>query len=87
MREKYHWYKTYIELFTQSRNKKSRILSSATWCQKNIIFPIGWDINYSEFYGDVMSYQREGRMKHDDAEDVLAGLYDRVGRGNLFSFT
>lgn len=86
LREKYHWYKTYIDLFTQSRNKKSRILSSATWCQKNIKFPVGWDVNYNEFYLDLMSYQREGKMKHDDAEDVLAGIYDRVGRGNLFSF-
>lgn len=86
LREKYRWYKTYIDLFTQSRNKKSRILSSATWCQNNIKFPIGWEVNYSEFYGDVMSYQKEGKMAHDDAEDCLAGIYDRVGRGALFSF-
>lgn len=87
LREKHHWYKTYIDLFTQSRNKKSRILSSATWCQNNIKFPVGWEVNYSEFYGDVMGYQKEGRMAHDDAEDCLAGIYDRCGRGALFSFT
>lgn len=87
LREKYHWYKTYIDLFTQSRNKKARILSSATWCQGNIFFPIGWEVNFSDFYGDVMAYQREGKMEHDDAEDCLAGIYDRVGRGALFSFT
>ena len=86
LREKYHWYKTYIDLFTQSRNKKARILSSATWCQNNIKFPIGWEVNFSEFYGDVMGYQKEGKMAHDDAEDCLAGVYDRVGHGNLFSF-
>lgn len=87
LREKHHWYKTYIDLFTQTRNKKARILSSATWCQNNIKFPIGWEINFAEFYGDIMSYQKEGKMKHDDAEDTLAGIYDRVGRGALFSFT
>lgn len=87
LREKYRWYKTYIDLFTQSRNKKSRILSSATWCQNNIKFPIGWEVNYAEFYGDVMGYQKEGKMAHDDAEDCLAGIYDKVGKGNLFSFT
>ena len=86
LREKYHWYKTYIDLFTQSRNKKARILSSATWCQNNIIFPVGWEVNFSTFYGDVMSYQKEGKMEHDDAEDCLAGIYDKVGRGSLFSF-
>lgn len=87
LREKYHWYKTYIDLFTQSRNKKARILSSATWCQNNIKFPIGWEINFADFYGDVMAYQKEGKMLHDDAEDCLAGIYDKVGRGALFSFT
>lgn len=87
LREKYHWYKTYIDLFTQSRNKKARILSSATWCQNNIKFPVGWEVNFSEFYGDVMSYQKEGKMAHDDGEDALAGIYDKVGRGSLFSFT
>ncbi len=86
LREKYHWYKTYIDLFTQSRNKKARILSSATWCQNNIKFPIGWEVNYADFYGDVMSYQKEGKAAHDDAEDCLAGIYDRCGRGALFSF-
>lgn len=86
MREKHHWYKTYLDMFTQSRNKKARILSSATWCQQNIKFPVGWEVNFNEFYIDVMSYQREGKMKHDDAEDVLAGMYDRIGRGSLFSF-
>ena len=52
LREKHHYYKCYIDLFTQSRNKKARILSSATWCQNNIKFPIGWEINYADFYGE-----------------------------------
>jgi predicted phage terminase large subunit-like protein len=87
LREKHHWYKTYIDLFTQSRNKKSRILSSATWCQNNIKFPVGWEVNFADFYGDVMGYQKEGKMAHDDAEDCLAGIYDKCGRSALFSFT
>jgi predicted phage terminase large subunit-like protein len=87
LREKHHWYKTYIDLFTQTRNKKARILSSATWVQNNVKFPVGWEINMAEFYGDLMAYQKEGKMKHDDAEDCMAGLYDKVGKGSLFSFT
>lgn len=86
LREKYHHYRTYIDLFTQSRNKRSRIISSATWCQNNIFFPVGWEITYNDFYKDVMNWQREGKMKHDDAEDVLAGIYDKLGRGATFSF-
>ena len=38
-------------------------------------------------HSDVMGYQKEGKMAHDDAEDCLAGIYDRTGRGNLFSFS
>ena len=87
LRDKYHYYKCYIDMFTQTRNKKARILSSATWCQNNIFFPAGWEVKWAEFYGDVLSYQKEGKAKHDDAEDTLAGIYDKVGRGNLFSFT
>lgn len=87
LRDKYHYYKCYIDLFTQTRNKKARILSSATWCQNNIKFPVGWEVNFSEFYGDVMAYQKEGKMAHDDAEDCLAGIYDKCGRSALFSFT
>jgi hypothetical protein len=34
-----------------------------------------------------MGYQKEGKMAHDDAEDCLAGIYDKCGRGALFSFT
>ena len=86
LRDKFHWYKTYIDLFTQRKNKKSRILSSATWCQKNIKMPLGWEVNHEEFYKDVMGYQKEGKMAHDDAEDALAGIYDKMGRGDLFSF-
>ena len=86
LRDKHHWYKTSIDLFTQSRNKKARILSSATWVQQNVRMPVAWDSRWPEFYIDVMSYQKEGKMKHDDAEDALAGIYDRMGRGGLFSF-
>ncbi len=87
LREKHRYYKCYIDLFTQTRNKKARILSSATWCQNNIFFPVGWEVNFSEFYGHIMKYQKDGKADHDDPEDVLAGIYDKCGRENLFSFT
>ena len=79
LREKYHWYKTYIDLFTQSRNKKARILSSATWCQNNIKFPIGWEINFAEFHGDVMAYQKEGKMARYSLTDAHIEMIYKVG--------
>jgi predicted phage terminase large subunit-like protein len=86
LREKYNWYKTYIELFYQSKNKKARILGASTWVQRNVFFPVGWEVNFSEFYSDLFKYQKEGKMAHDDAEDALSGIYDRLGRGSVFSW-
>ena len=33
------------------------------------------------------AFTQRRATKHDDAEDCLAGLYDKVGKGALFSFT
>lgn len=86
LREKHHHYKTSINLFFQSRNKKARILGASTWVQDNVLFPEGWDFKYSEFYKDLMQYTKEGKAKHDDAEDSLSGIYDMIGRGAVYSW-
>ena len=33
-----------------------------------------------------MSYTKEGKNKHDDAEDALTGVAEKLGFGELFSF-
>jgi predicted phage terminase large subunit-like protein len=86
LREKYKWHKTSIDLFFQSKNKKARILGAATWVQENVFFPEGWDFKFNEFYKDLMQYTKEGKAKHDDAEDALSGIYDKIGRGTVFSW-
>lgn len=86
LREKYHYSKIWIDLFYQSKNKKARILGASTWVQQNVFFPVGWEVNMAELYQDLYRYQKEGTMKHDDAEDALSGIYDKLGRGNLYSF-
>lgn len=86
MRDKYKWARTYIEMFYQSKNKKARILGAATWVQENVLFPVGWEVNWNEFYTDLFKYQKEGKMAHDDAEDALSGVYEKLGRGNVFSW-
>lgn len=85
MREKYNYYSCYTDLFTQTRNKKARILSNATLAQKRIKFPIGWEVNFGDFYRDTMAYQKEGKMAHDDNADAITGVAERLGRA-LFSF-
>lgn len=86
MREKHHNYSCYTDLYHQSRNKKARILSNATRAQKDVIFPIGWEVNFSDFYGHIISFQKDGKPEHDDAEDCLTSVVEHLGR-NLFSFT
>lgn len=85
MREKHHYYNCFIDLFTQTRNKKARILSNATAAQRQIKFPIGWEVNFGEFYRDTMAFQKEGKMAHDDNADAITGVVERLGR-SVFSF-
>lgn len=85
MREKYHYYNCYTDLFTQHKNKKARILSNATHAQKNIKFPIAWDVKFPQFYIDTLAYQKDGKMAHDDNADAITGVAERLGRA-LFSF-
>jgi len=71
------WTRTVIKPFTQSKNKKSRILTSSSWCTEHIIFPINWKQRWPEFYKHINRYQKKGKNKHDDGPDVLAGIYDK----------
>lgn len=88
LREKYHWAKTYIELFYNSRNKAARIIGAATWVQNNVFFPAGWEVKFDEFYTHIYKFQKEIKgNKHDDCADALSGIYDKLGRGTVFSFT
>ena len=87
LRDKYHTYRIYIDLFYQSKNKKARILGASTWVQQHVIFPEGWEFKYPEFYKEIMTYTKDGKPKHDDGCDALTGLYEKVGRGNVFDFT
>ena len=87
MYEKYHSNRVHFNLFYQSKNKIARILSNATWCMNHIYFPADWQTKHPEFYEALYKYQKEGKNKHDDAPDALTGLAEKVGRGNLYSFS
>lgn len=62
----------------QSANKEARILSSSAWVQRHVFMPQGWISKYPEFAKQLLSYQRKGKNAHDDAPDVLAGIYDLI---------
>lgn len=78
--------RTIINTFYQSRNKTARILSASSWVMAHVKFPEDWELKWPEFYSALMEYQKEGKNKHDDAPDALTGVYDKLGRGNVFSF-
>ena len=87
LREKYHSTKPFIELFYQNKNKGARILGGATWVQEHVFFPAGWRNKWPDFFNALYKYQKEIKgNKHDDAPDALTGIYDKMGRPNLFSF-
>lgn len=70
--------KCVITATNQSSNKEARILSSSAWVQYNVLFMPNWSSLHKSFRKQLMSYQRKGKNAHDDAADVLAGIYERV---------
>jgi predicted phage terminase large subunit-like protein len=71
---------TLVKWFHQSQNKISRILSNATNVVNTLLFPKGWKQQYKESYEDLSVYQREGKNKNDDIEDVCTMLVEKLDK-------
>ena len=71
-------YKTVVKWFHQSGNKIARILSNSAWVNNNIYMHVDWKNKWSEFAKDIISYQKEGKNKHDDGPDALTGVAEKV---------
>ena len=69
---------TTIKPFHQSGNKEARILSNATWVMEHIYFPINWRDRFPQYYKDMVKYQRNGKNKHDDAQDCTTGIAEDI---------
>lgn len=67
-------YYTVVKWFTQTRNKNSRILTTATWVMEHIYYPVNWKDKWSEYFETMNTYQREGHNEHDDAQDCTTGV-------------
>lgn len=78
LRERYGSNRTVIRWFHQSKNKKARILSNATWVMEHIYFPVNWRDRWPDYYRDMNTYQREGKNKHDDAPDMTTGIAENL---------
>ena len=71
-------YKTIVKWFHQSGNKIARILSNSAWVNANIYMPVDWKNKWPEFAKDIISYQKEGKNKHDDGPDTLTGIAEKT---------
>lgn len=76
--EDYGNYVTVIKWFHQSKNKKARILSNATWVMQHIYYPQNWRIKWPEYCNAMMKYQRDGENKHDDGPDCTTGVAETM---------
>lgn len=78
--------RTRVMWFHQSQNKKARILSNSTWVMDHIYFPKNWVDRWPEFAKAILTYQKEGKNKHDDGPDALTGVAEKCGKESAFSF-
>ena len=65
---------TVVKWYTQSKNKQARIYSHSVWVMEHIYFPEDWRNRWPEYYDAMIKYQREGKNKHDDAQDATTGV-------------
>ncbi len=72
-----------VRWFHQNQNKIARILSNSTAVMEHVLFPIGWNDKWQEFYEHLSKFQREGRNAHDDAEDALTGVIEKMNTSTL----
>lgn len=69
---------TEVKWFHQSKNKKARILSNATWIMNHVHYPVNWRDKWPEYYNAMVRYQREGDNRHDDAPDATTGVAETM---------
>ena len=72
---------TVVRWFTQSKNKQARIYSHSAWVMEHIYFPEDWRNRWPEYYESMIKYQREGKNKHDDAQDATTGVAENCEKG------
>ena len=66
-----------FKTFHQSKNKEARILSNSSWVEDHIYYPENWRSRWPEYYNAMVSYQRDGKNKNDDAPDATTGVAEQ----------
>ena len=65
-----------VSWFTQTHNKRARILTGAPWLMHHTLLPESWADRWPDWWHHIVTFTSDGRAEHDDAEDALTGLYD-----------
>ena len=78
LRDELHNSKTTVEWFHQGENKMARILSNATSVTNCIRFPAQWREMWPQVYRELSSASRTRKMVHDDIEDALTGIVEKI---------
>lgn len=78
LRETYDSNYTDVKWFHQSKNKRARILSNATWVMNHIYYPVNWRDRWPEYHSAMVRYQRDGENRHDDAPDCTTGVAETM---------
>jgi len=68
-----------ITWFHQSKNKKSRIMTQSANVQNHVYFPINWKDRFPEFHKSMITYLKDGKNEHDDAQDAITGVVENLG--------
>lgn len=76
---------TTVKWFTQTKNKQARIYSNSSWVMEHIYFPEDWRNRWPDYYDSMIKYQREGKNKHDDAQDATTGIAEDCSRSTGIS--
>lgn len=71
---------TTVKWFTQTHNKQARIYSNSSWVMGHIYYPEDWRNRWPEYYDSMIKYQREGKNKHDDAQDATTGVAENCSK-------
>lgn len=82
LRETYGSNKTILTPLHQSKNKQARILSNATWLMEHLYMPENWRDKWKDYHDAMLTYQKEGKNKHDDAPDATTGIAEQMNVGS-----
>ena len=66
--------------FTQTANKKARILTAAPWLCSHVLMPEHWADLWPDWWHHIVTFTADGHAEHDDAEDALSGVCEMMTR-------